>query len=46
MQDMKPDIKVIFIACDKEFEHVSSSAYRLLESVKPGAGHKYLAKEI
>lgn len=46
MEEMKPDIKVIFISCDKQFEHISSSAYRMLEAVKPGAGHKYLAKEI
>jgi len=46
MEDMKPDIKVVFITCDKQFEHVSSSAYRMLEAVKPFSGHKYLAKEI
>lgn len=46
MQEMKPDVKVIFINCDKEFEHISSSAYRMLEAVKQGAGHRYLAKEI
>jgi pantetheine-phosphate adenylyltransferase len=45
MQDMKPDIKMIFIQCDKEFEHISSSAYRALEKIKQGAGHKYLARE-
>lgn len=46
MQEMKPELKVVFILCDKEFEHVSSSAYRALEAVRPGAGHKYLAKEV
>lgn len=45
MEEMKPDVKVIFITCDKQYEHVSSSAYRMLESVRAGAGHKYLAKE-
>lgn len=45
IQDMKPDFKVMFLVCDKQFEHVSSSAYRMLEAVRPGAGHKYLAKE-
>jgi pantetheine-phosphate adenylyltransferase len=46
MEEMKPDIKVVFITCDKQFEHVSSSAYRMLEAVKPFSGHKYLAKEV
>lgn len=46
MEEMKPNIKVIFITCDKQFEHVSSSAYRALEAVRPFSGHKYLAKEI
>ena len=46
MEEMKPDIKVVFITCDKQFEHVSSSAYRALEKVRPGSGHRYLAKEL
>jgi pantetheine-phosphate adenylyltransferase len=46
MEDMKKDIKIIFIPCDKNFEHISSSAYRALEKVRAGTGHKYLAKEI
>lgn len=46
MEEMKPDVKVMFLVCDKKYEHVSSSAYRMLEAVKPGSGHKYLAKEI
>lgn len=46
MEEMKNDVKVIFIVCDKQYEHVSSSAYRALEAVRAGSGHKYLAKEI
>lgn len=46
MWDMKPDLKIIYIPCDPIFAHVSSTAYRELEKVKPGAGHQYLAKEI
>lgn len=30
LQDLKPDIKVISIFCDKEFEHISSTAIREL----------------
>jgi pantetheine-phosphate adenylyltransferase len=46
MEEMKPDVKVVFITCDKQFEHVSSSAYRALEAVKPFSGYKYIAKEV
>jgi len=45
MRDMKPDIKVVFIPCDKQYEHVSSSAIRILEEIKPGSGFQYLAKD-
>jgi pantetheine-phosphate adenylyltransferase len=31
LQDLKPNIKVISIFCDKEYEHISSSAIRMLE---------------
>lgn len=31
LQDLKPDIKVVSIFCDKEYEHISSSAIRILE---------------
>jgi len=44
MWDMKPDLKIVYIPCDPIFAHVSSTAYRELEKVKPGSGHQYLAK--
>jgi len=31
LKDFKPDINVVSIFCDKEFEHLSSSAIRMLE---------------
>lgn len=40
LQDIMPDIRVISIFCDKEFEHISSSAIRMLE--KYGQAEKYL----
>lgn len=46
MQDLKPDLKTMFLAADREYIHVSSSGYRDLEKIQPGLGHKYLAKEI
>lgn len=40
LQDLKPDIKIINIFCDKQFEHISSSAIRSLETF--GKGSNYL----
>ena len=42
MEDMKPEIKVVFIRCDKQFEHISSSAIRNLEKIEKGLGSKYI----
>lgn len=40
MKDFKPDINVVNITCDKEFEHISSSAIRMLD--KYGKSSNYL----
>jgi len=40
MQDMKRDLKVVSLVCDKEFEHISSSAIRQLKQF--GKGQEYL----
>ncbi|MEK6828780.1 MAG: adenylyltransferase/cytidyltransferase family protein [Nanoarchaeota archaeon] len=45
MWDQMPSLNIVCIFCDPVYMHVSSSAYRALEKVKPGAGHKYLAKD-
>jgi len=42
MKDLKTDLKVVFFHCDREFEHISSSAIRNLEKIKQGYGNKYL----
>ena len=44
IRDFKKDINVVFIRCDEEFEHVSSSAIRQLESFRPGSSEKYIVK--
>lgn len=41
LQDLKKDIKVVNIFCDREFNHISSSAIRTLQ--KYGKGEEYLA---
>lgn len=40
LQELKPNIKVVSIFCDKEFEHISSSAIRNLKTY--GKGDEYL----
>lgn len=42
MEDMKPGLKMVFIRCDMQFEHISSSAIRNLEKIEKGLGNKYL----
>lgn len=40
LTDLKPDVQVVSIFCDKEFEHISSSGIRTLQ--KFGRADKYL----
>lgn len=40
LQDLKPDIKVVSIFCDKDYEHISSSSIKMLE--KFGKHNRYL----
>ena len=40
LKDLKPDIKMVSIFCDKEFEHISSSSIKILE--KYNKSEKYL----
>lgn len=42
MEEMKPEIKIVFIVCDSNFEHISSSALRNLERIEEGLGKRYL----
>jgi pantetheine-phosphate adenylyltransferase len=42
IQELYPDLKVVYIPCKKEFEHISSSWLRLLESIEPGSSVPYL----
>jgi pantetheine-phosphate adenylyltransferase len=42
MKDLKSDLKVVFFHCDREFEHISSSAIRNLEKIGKGFGDRYL----
>ena len=42
MEYLKPSLKVVFILCDKEFEHISSSALRNLERIEVGLSQPYI----
>jgi len=45
MWDQMPKLDVICLFADPAYMHISSSAYRVLEKIKPGSGHYILAKE-
>lgn len=42
METMYPQLKVVFIQCDKEYEHISSTALRNLERIQPGLSKPFL----
>jgi len=42
MRDMSKDLKVVFIAPQKSFDHISSSAIRQIQSFDPSECDKYL----
>lgn len=42
MQDFYPDIQVVFIKCDREFEHISSSAIRSISKFDVKLAEQYL----
>jgi len=42
MEGLDSSVKVIFIHCDKEFEHISSSAIRAMETIKEGSASQYI----
>lgn len=42
IKDFKNNINVVFIRCDEEFEHISSTAIRQLELFRKGSSKKYL----
>lgn len=36
MEEMYPELKAVFIQCNKEYEHISSSSLRNLERIQIG----------
>lgn len=44
MEEFYPDVNVMYVQCDKQFEHVSSSAIRNILKFDPELGNRYLLK--
>ena len=42
MDTLFPQLKVVFIQCDKEYEHISSTALRNLERIEKGLSKPFL----
>jgi len=42
IREFKPDIKVVYIPCDPEFNHISSSAIRSMNLIEKGSGNRYI----
>ncbi|HEX8371248.1 MAG TPA: adenylyltransferase/cytidyltransferase family protein [Chthoniobacterales bacterium] len=42
LNELRPDTGVVWISCEAELQHLSSSAIRELEAIEPGAWQRYL----
>lgn len=42
IRDFKPGIRTIFLMCDPEFNHISSTAIRNMNSIEAGSGDIYI----
>jgi pantetheine-phosphate adenylyltransferase len=42
LNELRPQTGVVWISCEAELQHLSSSAIRELEAIEPGAGRGYL----
>jgi pantetheine-phosphate adenylyltransferase len=42
LNELRPNTQVMWIACEAEYQHLSSSGIRELESFRPGAGARYV----
>jgi pantetheine-phosphate adenylyltransferase len=42
LNELRPQTGVVWISCEADLQHLSSSAIRELESIEPGAGARYL----
>jgi pantetheine-phosphate adenylyltransferase len=42
LNELRPGTGIVWIACEAELQHLSSSAIRELEAISPGAGARYV----
>jgi pantetheine-phosphate adenylyltransferase len=42
LNELRPGTKIVWISCEAELQHLSSSAIRELEAISPGAGARYV----
>ena len=42
LNELRAETGVVWISCEAELQHLSSSAIRELEAIEPGAGQRYL----
>ncbi len=42
LNELRADSNIVWISCEAELQHLSSSAIRELESIQPGAGQRYV----
>lgn len=42
LNELQAETRVVWISCEAELQHLSSSAIRELESIEPGAGARYV----
>ncbi len=42
LNELRAGTNVIWISCEPQLQHLSSSSIKELESIEPGAGHRYL----
>ena len=42
LDELRPGTGVVWISCEAQYQHLSSSAIRELEAIQPGAGERYV----
>ena len=42
LNELRPDTHVVWISCEAELQHLSSSSIRELEAIEPGSGQRYV----
>lgn len=46
IRSFKSNVRTVFLMCDPEFSHISSTAIRNMNKIEPGSGNKFVPGEI